>query len=218
MLECEVHVSPEDFARFSQSARFDFEPVPQGYAWVFPKGEHLSMGVLTLNPQKANLNQCFNHYIEYLKIKKVMSIERHGYVIPLAPRSAVLARDSVLLVGDAAGLADPTTAEGISHAILSGQLAGQAIAAAFPSRRKVAAHYHLGVKTHILQELRCARRLAKLLYGMPRTRNAIFRRQGQRLANLMTNLVSGQTTYRQTLFSPANYLKLLSRPSQKQPS
>jgi flavin-dependent dehydrogenase len=42
-LELEVRVDDPDFERLSQSARFDFPPVPGGYAWSFPKRSHLSM-------------------------------------------------------------------------------------------------------------------------------------------------------------------------------
>src|ERR1019366_2340730 len=43
-LEWEIHLSEKNFARFSQSARFDFDAIDSGYAWVFPKRDHLSVG------------------------------------------------------------------------------------------------------------------------------------------------------------------------------
>jgi flavin-dependent dehydrogenase len=46
-LEAEVRVDPADFERLAGAARFDFGPVPHGYAWVFPKADHLSIGVLS---------------------------------------------------------------------------------------------------------------------------------------------------------------------------
>src|SRR5439155_17794815 len=54
-LECEVSVAPDVFAAFAATARFDFDVIPFGYAWSFPKKCHLSMGVLTLRPESANL-------------------------------------------------------------------------------------------------------------------------------------------------------------------
>ena len=57
------------------------------------------------------------------------ALERHGFVIPVRPRTGSLARERMLLVGDAAGLADPVTAEGISLAVRSGGLAADAIIA-----------------------------------------------------------------------------------------
>src|SRR2546428_9755793 len=55
--------------------------------------------------------------------------ERHGFVIRVRPGAGRLARERMLLVGDAAGLADPVTAEGISPAARSGGLAAGAIIA-----------------------------------------------------------------------------------------
>jgi geranylgeranyl reductase family protein len=207
-LECEVVVAPADFARFVDATRFDFHVVPRGYAWVFPKNAHLSIGVLTLNPALVNLNRCVDKYLNDLGIANPISIERHGYVIPLAPRDRVLARSNVFLVGDSAGLADPITAEGIANAILSGQLAGQAIANAFAYPDLGLAAYNAAVESQIFPELRWARRLAKLLYAMPRARDALFKWQGQRLTEIMTDVVIGKVNYSSLMKSPANYLKL----------
>src|SRR2546426_9356241 len=62
---------------------------------------------------------------EYLRVIGLapQSMERHGFVIPVRPRAGPLARERMLLVGDAAGFADPVTAEGISFATQSGKLA-----------------------------------------------------------------------------------------------
>lgn len=58
-LECEVFVCESVLRRFSRAARFDFGIVPYGYAWVFPKKEHLSIGVLSMRRTPINLNEIF---------------------------------------------------------------------------------------------------------------------------------------------------------------
>jgi geranylgeranyl reductase family protein len=208
-LECEVSVSTKDFARLSESAQFDFHAVQKGYAWVFPKKSHLSIGVLTLNSAGVNLNECFDRYLHFLGISNPISIQRHGFVIPIAPRGSVFARGGILVVGDAAGFADPVTAEGISNAIFSGQLAGQSIARGFSNDLDVSELYNNAVESKIIPELRWARRLAKILYGSPRLRDALFRWQGQRITELMTDLVADKTSYSSLMNEPSNYLKLL---------
>ena len=45
-LEYEIHLSEEDFERFGNIPRFDFNSIEAGYAWVFPKREHFSVGIL----------------------------------------------------------------------------------------------------------------------------------------------------------------------------
>jgi flavin-dependent dehydrogenase len=85
----------------------------------------------------------------------------------------------VAVVGDAAGFADPVTAEGISFALRSGQLAGAAIAQAGGDEHRARDRYHAALREEILPELRTGRLLASLLYDYPRLRRALFRRYGQ---------------------------------------
>lgn len=208
-LEYEVRVNDATMDRFAAVPRFDVGTVPRGYAWVFPKAGHLSVGVLTTRRGPINLHR---HLEEYLRVIGLAprSVERHGFVIPVRPRAAALARDRVLLAGDAAGLADPVTAEGISHAARSGWLAAEAIAGAGPDPRTVRAAYAAGLKP-LAAELRVARALARLLYDHPRARTWIFRRVGQRLVEAITDVFMGARTYRGSLAGLAAALAL--RPS-----
>jgi flavin-dependent dehydrogenase len=54
-LEWELPAPPALMRRFGGVARFDFEPALAGYAWVFPKREHLSVGVLSVRRGRASL-------------------------------------------------------------------------------------------------------------------------------------------------------------------
>lgn len=188
-IECEVFHS--HFEDFSQCARFDFETVPHGYAWVFPKRAHLSLGVLSTRSGTVNLNRAVDDYLEALGLNCPERIERHGYLIPVRPRPGPLARGRVLLAGDAAGLADPITAEGLSNALLSGHLASTAIQSGNLDPTAVCAAYQKALNKKILPDLRTGRFLAWLLYDQPRFRQWLFTRWGQRLAERMTEIVIG---------------------------
>src|ERR1043165_10263952 len=94
---------------------------------MFPKRDHLSIGVGTTKRGAAHLPECYRRYLELLGIGTPLREERHGYLIPCRPREGMFAVPRVLFAGDAAGLADPVTAEGITAGILSGQLAARAI-------------------------------------------------------------------------------------------
>jgi flavin-dependent dehydrogenase len=119
-LECEVRVSPDDFDRFSTSARFDFGAIPHGYAWVFPKADHLSVGVLSLTRGRAGQQTHVDEYLARLSIRPLGDVQRHGYIIPVRPVAGVLVKRRIILVGDAAGLVDPVTGEGSSFAARDG--------------------------------------------------------------------------------------------------
>jgi geranylgeranyl reductase family protein len=217
-LELEVRVDDPDFERLSQSARFDFPPVPGGYAWSFPKRSHLSMGVGLLNRGNAaiNLNQCFERYLVDLGIAKHEVIARHGFVIPTAPRDKTLAGGRICLVGDAAGLADPISAEGITPAIQSATLAARAIISGFPDPTAIAGEYHAALARDVLPELFLGRQLARLLFDFPRLRNRLFRWRGQMLAEAMTHVIAGKATYKSLLASFENFATLVQPPAEYQ--
>ena len=208
-LECEVGVSSRVLERFRDKARFDFNLVPFGYAWIFPKKQHLSVGVLTTRRGGANLNRCLERYLKLGQITPLERFERHGFVIPIAPRKGSLAKDRILLSGDAAGLADPVTGEGITYAIRSGQLAAKAILDGELRKEEVGPLYDQSLATEVLSELRLGRMLGRLLYRHPVICRRLFRWQGQRLCEAMTNVLMGDTDYRELLSTPAHYLKLL---------
>src|SRR5690242_14120123 len=198
-LEYEVGVDDRVLERFS-TPRFDVGTVPSGYAWVFPKAAHLSVGVLTTQRGPINLHR---HLEEYLRATRLVprAMRRHGFVIPVRPRAGPLARGRVLLTGDAAGLADPLTAEGISPAARSGRLAARAIQEGWETRSDPAwvSETYGTLLRPMLADLRVARWLARLLYDHPRTRAWLFRRMGQRLVEAITDVFLGVRTYRGSL-------------------
>ena len=209
-LEYELYpAAGEDFTRFNQMPRFDFNVIDAGYGWVFPKRGHLSVGILSTHRVCPELRTKLAEYLRQIGLERVGKTERHGYLIPLAPRRGPLARGRVLLAGDAAGLVDPVTAEGISHAVRSGQLAAAALTEGHLKVDQVGPRYQALLEEHILGELRAARFLARLLYRHPLLRHSAFRLRGQSLCDFVTQVIMGETSYREALKQPANYIKLL---------
>ena len=100
-------------------------------------------------------------------------------------------------------------AEGISHAILSGQLAAVALAHCRLDVSRVAAHYQSLLDENILRELRAARFLARLLYHHPRIRDGAFRLGGQQLCEFIAGVVMGERSYHEAVKKPSSYLKFL---------
>ncbi len=208
-LECEVTVDAARFEKFRHAARFDFGLTPHGYAWVFPKRGHLSIGVLTTRRGSCNLNSEYARYLAQLGLGGPLAEVRHGYMIPLSPREGLFDSPRVLLIGDAAGLADPLLAEGISGAIRSGQLAAEAILETGDDDAATRRAYRARLEATLLPELRIARVLARTIYDFPRVRSWLLRRHGQRLSERLTQIVMGESSYRETVRRPGNYAKLL---------
>ena len=155
-----------------------------------------------------NLNNLMKNYLDYLNLSNLVAEERHGFVIPFGNKNRRFAFGRLLLVGDAAGLADPVTAEGISYAIESGRYAADSILNDNNNVGRINKNYETSIKK-ILKELKCAGILAYFIYGSPFLRSFVFKRYGRDLSNLMTDVITGKVKYSELLSTPINYLKLL---------
>lgn len=114
--------------------------VKEGYAWVFPKAGHLSVGAGMFGRRSAegrgaarkdDLARWVTGYLALLGVPTPKeAIEFHGHPLPIwngtEPVEAWGGR--VLLAGDAAGMVNPLFGDGISYACRSGALAGEIIA------------------------------------------------------------------------------------------
>jgi geranylgeranyl reductase family protein len=194
-IEWEVPVDKEIFEKFARSARFDFGPVPSGYAWVFPKGSHLSAGAASMNRGSVNLNGLLEKHLLSLGIPLNNGVVRHGALVSSGPRSDDLIKGRILLVGDAAGLTDPVTGEGISFAVGSGQAAASALVAGGLAEASVREAYLTIIEEKILKELRPAMDLGKLLYGPAAIRNYLFRLKGQAFCEVVADVIAGKANY-----------------------
>ena len=110
----------------ASSMHLDFGVVRDGYGWVFPKDGHLNVGLYSESQQHKITRDTLAEYIQ----KKLGTHKFNcliGQYLGMGGRGNRHRHRRVLLVGDAAGLVDPLTGEGIYHAIVSGQAAARAI-------------------------------------------------------------------------------------------
>jgi geranylgeranyl reductase family protein len=105
---------------------FDFGAVDRGYGWIFPKNDHLNVGLYTLNPTIPHAAEKLAKFAA-IKTSQKISQPIHGHKIPHNGRALRQISGNACLIGDAAGMIDPFLGEGIYHAIRSGQLAAGAI-------------------------------------------------------------------------------------------
>lgn len=208
-LEYEVILPPDQLDEFRSVARFDFGVLPHGYAWAFPKNKHLSVGVLSTVQRGSDLKHTMVRYLERLGCRAASQVQRHGFVIPIRPRNGPFVEKRVLLVGDAAGLADPVTGEGISFAIRSGLMAAHSLIDGRFEEEAVGHTYTQSLAETILPELQRGRQLAKLLYDFPRLRSWAFSWQGQRLCEAVTDVMMGKKQYRDLRITPHTLFRML---------
>ena len=160
-IEAEVRVAPEVQRRYGSELRFIFGDIRLGYAWIFPKADHLSVGIAALRPRRGQLQAALSRVMARYGIS-LDGAQLHGHPIPIYTRRESIATDRALLVGDAAGLADPFSGEGIRLAIKSGRIAAQAILSGEVAKYPEMIHREIGVSQTF------ALGLAWLFYHFPR--------------------------------------------------
>jgi geranylgeranyl reductase family protein len=124
-LEGNVPLELVDAERYRGRIVFELGVVRGGYGWVFSKRDHLNVGVGGWERAARSLRGllgrlCREHAIPEGRLESV-----RGYRLPVTPPRAVLARGRGLVVGDAAGLVDPLTGDGIYEAFLSATIAAE---------------------------------------------------------------------------------------------
>ena len=119
---------------------FDFGVVDGGYGWVFPKGDHVNVGLYTYKPNVPLPRAMLD---DYCKAKVGTQPLDHviGQRVGLGGAGYRPMNDRIFLVGDAAGLTDALLGEGIYNAIRSGQEAAAAILVELSGGQKACAEY-----------------------------------------------------------------------------
>lgn len=194
-IEAEVQAPKEVLERFRDSAYLSFADPPWGYGWIFPKRERLSVGVGTFSQRRSGLKEAFHRLLKATGLEH-LPMEVFGHPIPTGGRKRAYSRPHTLLAGDAAGLNDPLSGEGIAHAIRSGKLAANHAARALETGKFDFDAYDLDVFETIGSDLERARGIAAKLYAFPRLFFWLFEKSPSTLERYFL-LVRGEATYQE---------------------
>jgi geranylgeranyl reductase family protein len=115
-----------DGERYRGRLVLEFGVVAGGYAWVFPKGDHANFGVGGWGSEGPALRDHLCRLCEAHDVSADDLEDVRGYRLPLRSARSTLARGRALLVGDAAGLIDPVSGDGMFEGFLSSQYAAEA--------------------------------------------------------------------------------------------
>jgi geranylgeranyl reductase family protein len=127
-LELEIPVPPPVADRWRGRVMLDWGPMPGSYGWVFPKGDLLTVGVIAARGQGERTRGYLRDFTGRLGLADYPAARDSGHLTHCRADDSPLRRGRVLVAGDAAGLLEPWTREGISFALRSGTLAGAAAA------------------------------------------------------------------------------------------
>jgi len=144
---------------------FDFNVVPFGYGWVFPKGDHANIGLYSGSPVVA----LKKHHLYTYARRKLGRMDLQtvsGQPMGMGGWRYHPHRRRIPLAGDAAGLVDPLLGEGLFNAVRSGQLAARAIVSA-QSNGKSAGFFYDRLLAGIRKDLLIGRLSAAWFYRWP---------------------------------------------------
>ena len=114
-------------ARFAGAMVLEIRVVRGGYAWIFPKGDHVNLGVGGDADEAPRLRTELRRLCLEYGVDPDAASDTRGYRLPMRRPSSSLARGTAALVGDAAGLVDPFSGDGMYEAFLSSQLVTDAV-------------------------------------------------------------------------------------------
>ncbi|MFF5080648.1 geranylgeranyl reductase family protein [Actinoplanes sp. NPDC000266] len=139
-LEVELAATEADRSRWRGRVLLDWGPFPGSYGWVFPKDDELTVGVIMAKGNGAETKRYLGAFVERLGLAGREVLRDSGHLTRCRKPDSPLRRGRVGVAGDAAGLLEPWTREGISYALRSGAWAGEAAAGGDlgPYERRVA--------------------------------------------------------------------------------
>ncbi len=171
-LEAEIPVPASVAEDWAGRVLVDWGPLPGSYGWVFPKGDTLTVGVISARGEGAATKRYLEDFVGRLGLAGFEPSVSTGHLTRCRAEDSPLSRGRVLVCGDAAGLLEPWTREGISFALRSGRLAGEwavrvAEAADAVDARSQALNYAFAVKAGLGVEMGVGRRMFNVFSRRP---------------------------------------------------
>ena len=193
-VEGEVRVPALQLLIAQGSIQFDMGALPGGYRWIFPKGDHLNVGSCTTQEKVRIVKPS---WLEFLKLHPVLreysDLTMTGAPLPYLYAPCALNTRRAVVCGDAAGLVDPLTAEGIQHAIESGVLAAETVDGFLRGGQSLDVYTERVIHTAFV-EISIAEKFARLLLNHPYVSFTVGVRN-PKVNALFADVVSGRKSY-----------------------
>jgi len=161
--------------RYRGRAVLELGVVPGGYGWVFAKGDHVNVGVGGWESEGPKLREHLERLCAAHDIPESSVQDLRGYRLPLRRASDPVVAGRALLVGDAAGLVDPLSGDGIYEALVSARLAAETALDVLEGRAETLDPYAQGLRSTLAPQAsaswvakRALDRFPRLVYGFAR--------------------------------------------------
>jgi geranylgeranyl reductase family protein len=172
--------------RYERRAVVELADIPGGYGWIFPKGDHANVGVGAWQHAGPQLRDHLARLCAAHGLAPDALEELRGHRLPLRRPGTPIAGERALLVGDAAGLIDPVSGDGMYECFVSSRLATAAILDLLAGRASTLEPYQQAVDAELASLHRASWKLKQALDRWPRAswrlaRSALVWRTVERL-------------------------------------
>ena len=176
---------------------FEFGMVKNGYLWNFPKANGYSLGIgVFKNNETQNLKSILTEYSKMFGVD-FNTTKRYGHPLSLWDGDQILhtKNERAVLVGEAACIVDPLTAEGIRPSIFSGMKAAEAVHKAISGDKAAIKNYTKTIHDEIGTDMKIAKQLSRILYMFPEFcyKNIVTRASA---TQTMAKILFGELRYR----------------------
>jgi geranylgeranyl reductase family protein len=166
-VEAEISVSKEKLANWDSLTGLDLGHIRGGYGWIFPKKDHLSVGVGGSLRQAKRLKPYYQEMLASHNLGSHEITKPRSHFLPVRRNGTAIQCKRSLLLGDAAGLVDPFTGEGIYNAIKSAQMAAPIIIQSLQTNNIDLTGYQEAVDKELVPELIASRGFLKIYAWFP---------------------------------------------------
>jgi geranylgeranyl reductase family protein len=162
-------------ARFAGGMLLEIAVIRGGYGWIFPKGDHVNVGVGGNEDEGPRLRRELRRMCEEYGVDPDAAHDLRGYRLPLRLPGSRLARGRTAVIGDAAGLVDPFSGDGMYEAFLSAQLVAEAALEVLAGRAETLDGYQAAVERRIAPLTRAGWGAKRAFERFPRATYALAR-------------------------------------------
>lgn len=165
--EAEVKTTDVILEKYSQTVFLDWGTFPGGYAWIFPKKDHLSIGIGGPAHMAKRMPAYYDEFLASTGIPVIETISNRSHPLPVRTKKAIFHSGPALVTGDAAGLTDELTGEGIYWAVKSGIIAAEVLKQKLNGEISDLSLYTNRINSEIMPEMLEAKNIAALFNAVP---------------------------------------------------
>ena len=162
-------------ARFTGAMVLEIAVIRGGYGWIFPKGDHINVGVGGNGEEGPKLRTELQRMCEAYGVDPDKAEDTRGYRLPMRLPGTRLAAGNTAVIGDAAGLVDPLSGDGMYESFYSAKLVASAALDVLAGRAHDLLPYQAAVERRIAPLTRAGWGAKAAFERFPRTTYAIAR-------------------------------------------